>query len=296
MERIRLGISTWSTPELAHSGFYPPEARSAADRLRYYSSKFSVAEIDSSFHFFPTGHNVDLWLGNTPDGFAFEVRAFSLLTGHPTALNSLPKSIRDKYGSQVKAKGNVYPHHLPADAIDELWAVFGLIVGRFRDAGKLGAVLFQFPPWFHPEPENYKYLEDCCRRIRNCHVAVEFRAGSWLVQHKDETLEFLRKRGIALVCVDEPQGFRSSVPPVAEATSDLAIIRFHGRNAETWEQKGIPADEKFNYLYAEEELEEWLPRIRRLAETVEVHVIFKNKHADFPIRNVTQMKTLLGIT
>jgi uncharacterized protein YecE (DUF72 family) len=84
------------------------------------------------------------------------------------------------------------------------------------------------------------------------------------------------------------------VPPVAEATSDLAIIRFHGRNADTWEKKGIPADERFNYLYSEEELMEWVPRIKRLAETAEVHVIFKNKHLDFPIRNVTQMKTLLG--
>jgi uncharacterized protein YecE (DUF72 family) len=295
MGRIRLGISTWSTPELAHSGFYPPEAKIAPQRLNYYASRFSVAEVDSSFHFFPTGHNIELWLENTPADFAFNVKAFSLLTGHPTALESLPKSIREKYGSRIQAKGNIYPHHLPAEAIDEIWAVFGLIVGRFHDAGKLGAVLFQFPPWFHPEPGKYKYIEDCCSRIRHCHVAVEFRAGSWLVQHKDETLEFLRKRGIALVCVDEPQGFGSSVPPVAEATSSLAIVRFHGRNAETWEQKGIPADERFNYLYSEEELKEWLPRIRRLSETAEVHVIFKNKHLDFPFRNVLRMKTLLGL-
>ena len=294
MGRIRFGISTWSTPGLDKS-FYPPEVRSAADRLKYYSSRFSVAEIDSSFHFFPTAHNIDLWLQNAADGFVFDVRAFSLLTGHPTAPESLPKSIHDRYVDRIKAKGNIYTHHLPVEAIDELWAVFGIVVRRFHDAGKLGAVLFQFPPWFHPEPENYKYLEDCCSRIRHCHVAVEFRVGSWLVQHKDETLEFLRKRGIALVCVDEPQGFRSSVPPVAEATSKLAIIRFHGRNADTWEKKGIPADERFNYLYTEEELMEWLPRIKRLAETAEVHVIFKNKHADFPIRNVTQMQSLLGI-
>ncbi len=293
MGRIRFGISTWSTPELEKS-FYPPEVRSAADRLKYYSSKFSVAEIDSSFHFFPTAHNVDLWLENAADGFLFDVRAFSLLTGHPTAPDSLPKSIRDRYADRIKAKGNIYAHHLPAEAVDELWAVFDLMVNRFHDAGKLGAVLFQFPPWFHPEPDNYQYIEDCCRRVKHCHVAVEFRVGSWLAQHKDETLEFLKKRKIALVCVDEPQGLRSSVPPVAEATSDLAIIRFHGRNADTWEKKGIPADERFNYLYTEEELMEWVPRIKRLAGTAEVHVIFKNKHLDFPIRNVQQMQSLLS--
>ena len=154
-------------------------------------------------------------------------------------------------------------------------------------------MLFQFPPWFHPEPGNYDYIATCRERLSQHRVAVEFRVGSWLERHKEETLEFLRRLDIALVCVDEPQGFRSSVPPVAEATSSLAIIRFHGRNAETWEQKGVPADEKFNYLYNEEELKEWLPRIRRLAETTEVHVIFKNKHADFPIRNVVQMHSLL---
>ena len=294
MERIRLGISSWSTPELEKS-FYPTEARSAADRLRYYSSKFSVAEIDSSFHFFPTSHNVELWLGNTPDGFAFDVRAFSLLTGHPTALEALPKSIRDKYASQIQAKGNIYSHHLPPEVIDELWAVFGLTIDRFQAVGKLGAVLFQFPPWFHPEMDNYDYISACRDRLLQNRVAVEFRVGSWLEGHKEETLEFLRKLDITLVCVDEPQGFTSSLPPVAEATADLAIIRFHGRNAGTWEKKGIPADERFNYLYNEEELEEWVPKIRHLAESSEVHVIFKNKHADYPVRNVLQMQKLLGI-
>jgi uncharacterized protein YecE (DUF72 family) len=295
MRRIRFGISTWSTPELVQTGFYPHEVKTAAQRLSYYASRFSVTEIDSSYHFFPTAHNMDLWLENTTADFAFNIKAFSLLTGHPTPLSSLPKSIRDKYGSQVQAKGNIYLHHLPVEVIDELWVVFGLVVDRFQQAGKLGAVLFQFPPWFHPEPDNYKYIADCCDRLSGHRLTVEFRVGSWLERHKEETLEFLRKRDIALVCVDEPQGFSSSVPPVAEATSDLSIIRFHGRNAETWEQKGIPADERFNYLYTEEELKEWLPRIRHLAETAEVHVIFKNKHADFPMRNVIQMQSLLGL-
>jgi len=296
MKRIRLGISSWSTPELEKSGFYPTEARLAADRLRYYSSKFSVAEIDSSYHFFPTARNIDLWLENTPTDFAFDVKAFSLFTGQPTPLSSLPKSIRDKYGSQVKAKGNIYLHHLPEEAIDELWARFDRTVNRFHDAGKLGAVLFQFPPWFYPQTASYDYISGCRERLPGHRLSVEFRVGGWLAGQKEETLEFLRRLDIGLVCVDEPQLFRSSVPPVAEATSSLAIVRFHGRNEETWEKKGIPADEKFNYLYTERELLEWLPRIKRLAETAEVHVIFKNKHADYPLQNVNQMQSLLGAT
>jgi uncharacterized protein YecE (DUF72 family) len=293
MGRIRFGISTWSAPELAQTGFYPHEAKTAAQRLRYYSKRFSVAEIDSSYHFFPTLHNMELWLKSTPADFSFHVKAFSLLTGHPTTLASLPKLIRDKYGSQIKAKSNIYPHHLPVEAIDEVWGIFGLVIDRFQRAGKLGAVLFQFPPWFHPEPDNYKYIADCRKRLAQHHLAVEFRVGSWLREHKQETLEFLRNLNAVLVCVDEPQGFSSSVPSVAETTSDLAIIRFHGRNVETWEKRGVPVDEKFNYLYSGEELRDWVPRIRQLATTAEVHVIFKNKHADYPIRNVNQMQALL---
>ena len=86
------------------------------------------------------------------------------------------------------------------------------------------------------------------------------------------------------------------MPPVAEVTATLAIVRFHGRNQENWEGKDIPATEKFNYLYREDELKEWVPRIRSMAEgTKELHVIFKNKHADFPVKNAVRMKELLGL-
>jgi uncharacterized protein YecE (DUF72 family) len=129
-------------------------------------------------------------------------------------------------------------------------------------------------------------------------MAVEFRAGSWFgEEHCEQTLEFLRQQEIALVCVDEPQGYRSSIPPLVEATSRLGIVRFHGRNSEDWERKGAPPDERFNYLYNLDELKEWQPRICRLAEQAEeVHVIFKNKHQDFPVRNASQTKQLLGIS
>ncbi|MBI4596222.1 MAG: DUF72 domain-containing protein, partial [Candidatus Tectomicrobia bacterium] len=108
---------------------------------------------------------------------------------------------------------------------------------------------------------------------------------------------FLGKEDLSLVCVDEPQGFKSSVPPITEITAPLALIRFHGRNTENWERKGLSSTEKFNYLYSDEELMEWSPRILEMAKkAAELHVIFKNKHADFPVRNAMQMKELLGLT
>jgi uncharacterized protein YecE (DUF72 family) len=126
---------------------------------------------------------------------------------------------------------------------------------------------------------------------------MEFRVGSWLDdEHKSRTLNLLRKLNIALVCVDEPQGFRSSVPPESEVTARLAVVRFHGRNDENWEKKGIMSTERFNYLYSPGELTEWVPKIRSMAEKADtVHVIFKNKHADYPIRNAIEMKGLLGV-
>ena len=102
--------------------------------------------------------------------------------------------------------------------------------------------------------------------------AVEFRNGSWLNEKNAErTLGFLEDKGLAFVMVDEPQGFKSSVPPVTAVTSDLALVRFHGRNRETWEAKGITPAERFRYLYSRDELEEWAPRIRRGGERGEGH-------------------------
>ena len=97
MGRILVGISSWAEPELVQSGFYPAEVKTPEARLSYYASRFPVAEIDSSYHFFPTQRNLELWLENTPDGFTFDVKAFSLFTQHPTPFTALPRTIREKY-------------------------------------------------------------------------------------------------------------------------------------------------------------------------------------------------------
>jgi uncharacterized protein YecE (DUF72 family) len=297
MGRILIGISSWAEPELVQSGFYPNDIRTPESRLRYYASQFPIAEIDSSYHFFPTRRNLSLWLENTPEGFTFDVKAFSLLTQHPTPFAALPGTIREKYGDRIAAKGNIYLHHLPEEAVSELWEIFRRTIGAFHQAGRLGVALLQFPPWFHPDPGNYEYIAGCRARLSAYPVAVEFRVGSWLEAHRDKTLDFLRQHKIALVVVDEPQGLKTSVPPVAEVTAPVAIVRFHGRNYENWERKGILPTEKFSYLYRENELKEWAPRIQELAGKADaVHVIFKNKHADYPIQNATAMKKLLGLT
>ncbi len=297
MGQILVGLSSWAEAELVQSGFYPPEVKTPEARLKNYASRFPVAEIDSSYHFFPTQRNLKLWLENTPDGFTFNIKVFSLFTQHPTPFNALPRSIREKYGEQIQAKGNIYLHHLPEAAVDELWAIFTRVLESFRIAGKLGVVLFQFPTWFHPEPRNFDYIATCQMRLSQYSLATEFQVGSWLNEQRDETLKFLHERGIMLVCVDEPQGLKSSVLPVAEVTAPLAYVRFHGRNKDNWERKGIPSTDKFSYLYSDDELKEWVPGILSMAEKAQkLYVIFKNKHADFSAKNAIRMNELLGLT
>jgi len=116
-----------------------------------------------------------------------------------------------------------------------------------------------------------------------------------LVGVPDRTLAFLHEHAIPYVVVDEPQGFRSSVPTVLEVTSpDLAIVRFHGRNAATWEAKGLSASQRFNYLYGEDELAERVTDVRQLArEAKEVHLIFNNCYANYGTTNARQIAELL---
>jgi uncharacterized protein YecE (DUF72 family) len=295
MGKILIGISSWSDPELIESGFYPPDIQTPAARLSFYSSNFPVAEIDSSYHYLPTQRNLEAWIEATPPGFKFDVKAFSLLTGHPARFSSLPRDMRENAANIINKDGNLYLHHLTKEMIDKLWERFDRSVLPLYSAGKLGLITFQFPPWFHPRPENYAYIAECKVRLSHYRLAVEFRTGSWLnSEHEEGTLNLLRVNGLALVCVDEPQGFKTSLLPVAEATAPFGVVRFHGRNRENWEKSGITISEKYNYLYKDEELKEWAVKIKQMASlTEEVFVIFKNKHLDFPVKNARHMTDIL---
>jgi uncharacterized protein YecE (DUF72 family) len=295
MGRILVGISAWADPELAKSGFYPAELKTSAERLHYYAQKFSLTEIDSSYHFMPTRRNVSLWIESTPPGFVFDVKAFSLFTGHPTPLESLPGDLREKARSALNKQNHLYIHGLSQEIADDIWERFARSVLPLHSAGKLGLIDFQFPAWFHPSPENFDYISRCREKLSQYRLAVEFRTGGWLEEgNRERTLHFLRKNGLCLVCVDEPQGLKSSVPILDEVTAPIGVVRFHGRNTGNWEAKNIPVSEKYSYLYNEAELREWLPKIEGMAgKAEEIHVIFKNKHRDFPVRNARMMMEML---
>jgi uncharacterized protein YecE (DUF72 family) len=126
-------------------------------------------------------------------------------------------------------------------------------------------------------------------------LAIEFRNNLWLGERDlERTLGFLREHKLTLVCVDEPQGFRSSAPPIAAATTDQAYVRFHGRNRDTWEKKGSAAWERFNYYYSDEELQEWVPRLKALQEEAKAtHVLFNTNYEDQGMANAQKLNGLL---
>ena len=157
-------------------------------------------------------------------------------------------------------KARLYPKDVEPKVVDEVWERFLSALEPLHDAGKLGAVLFQFPQWFPIGKANKTYILECQRRCAPYSICVEFRNRTWLSDdNREETLDFLRSYQVPYVCVDMPQGYPSSVPPVVEATADLAVVRFHG-HSDKWQSNDIY--ERFGYKYSAEELREWAPRVQ----------------------------------
>ena len=293
---VYYGTSSWTDPTLLKSkDFYPPDAKKPEERLRFYSEHFPLVEVDATFYALPSERNAGLWAERTPEDFVFNVKAFGLMTQHAVAVKSLPEPIRDMLPEETAAKARVYARELPEDALNAVWDMFASALRPLSRAGKLGAILYQFPHWFVASRANVTYLRELAERSP-AQPAIEFRGAGWMKEGKQErTLDLLREIGATYVVVDEPQGFKTSVPPVVAATStDLAMIRFHGHNADNWEKRGISAAERFRYLYSEDELRQWVRPARELAgEAKQLHVLMNNCYADYGVRNAAQFADLL---
>ncbi|MEV0269198.1 DUF72 domain-containing protein [Hamadaea sp. NPDC050747] len=287
MGGIRVGTASWTDKTLLASGWYPPTADTAEKRLAYYARQFPLVEVDATYYSPPAEQTVKLWADRTPAGFTFNVKAFSLLTGHPTKVSSIFKDLRPETD-----KSSVYPRDLDPKTTDEIWERFLSALQPLSDAGKLGVLLFQFPPWFTIRRSNKDYILEAAQRCRPLPIAVEFRHASWFAgDNRAETLDFLRRHHLPFVCVDMPQGHKTSIPPVVEATADRAVVRFHG-HSDGWTSRDIY--EKFGYLYSERELKDWAPKLEKLADTTgETHVLMNNCYSDYAQRNARQLIDLL---
>ncbi len=294
---VRVGTASWTDPTLVkESDWYPRRSMTAEERLRFYASIFTMVEVDATYYHPPTEELAALWVDRTPSDFRFDVKAYALLTQHPTRPQSLWADVADQIPDERRDAKSIYLSYLPEAAVDAAFERFRAALMPLHSAGKLGAVFFQFPQWFTNRRDNRAYLDQLAERLPDYQLAVEFRHRSWLDgDSADKTLRQLEKLGLAYVSVDEPQGFASSVPPVVAATADLAVLRMHGHNAENWERKGITAAERFRYLYSPSELEEWAPRVRDLAASArETHVVFNNCYQDYGVRNAQTMMRLLS--
>jgi uncharacterized protein YecE (DUF72 family) len=291
MGQIRVGTAGWTDKSLIDSGWYPPDATTPETRLRYYARQFPLAEVDSAYYALPAEQTAAAWTARTPAGFTFNIKAFSLFTQHPTPVRALPTDLRE---SAAKAgKERVYLKDVDPEVTGQAWDRFLAALEPLREAGKLGAILLQFPPWFPISRANKEYIVACAERTAPRRVCVEFRNRTWMTaDNQKETLDFLAAHRLPYVCVDMPQGYPNSIPPVLAVTSDLAVIRMHG-HSEKWESKNI--QERFGYRYSDEELAQWAGNVERLAgDATETHVVFNNCYRDYAQANARQLADRLS--
>jgi uncharacterized protein YecE (DUF72 family) len=290
IEQVRIGTASWTDRTLIASGWYPPEANTPEKRLRYYARQFPLVEVDSTYYALPAEQTAAAWAARTPAGFTFNVKAFSLFTQHPTRIAALPADLRP--AAEKAGKDRVYLKDVDSDLADQAWQRFLAALQPLHQAGKLGALLFQFPPWFPISRTNKDYILACARRAAPRRVCVEFRNHTWMTEdNQHETLDFLAAHRLSYVCVDMPQGYRDSMPPVLAATADLAVVRMHGHSSQ-WESKDI--QERFGYRYTDEELAEWAPKVAALARDAQTtHVVFNNCYRDYAQANARQLAALL---
>ncbi len=292
MAQVRVGTASWTDRTLIESGWYPPEASTPEKRLRYYARQFDLVEVDATYYALPSRQAAEAWAARTPAGFTFNIKAFSLFTQHPTQVAALPADLRQ--AAEKVGKDRVYLRDVDSSVADEAWERFLAALDPLRQAGKLGAILLQFPPWFPISRARKDYIVSCAQRVAPRRVCVEFRNRTWMTSaNREETLAFLSEHQLPYVCVDMPQGYRDSIPPVLAATDpDLAVVRLHGQS-DRWDSKDI--HQRFGYRYTDGELADWARNIAGLAgEARDTHVLFNNCYRDYAQLNARHLADLLN--
>jgi uncharacterized protein YecE (DUF72 family) len=241
---IRIGFAGWAYPEW-NGLFYPKPRPSRFRELEYVAQFFSVVEINSSFYRPPRPEWVRKWIGQV------EARPNFLFTA---------KLWRG------------FTHERNAKVEDE--KAFKEGVSPLVEAGRLGALLLQFPWSFKNTEERRAYLADLLDRFGDYPLVVEVRHESW---NHPEVLAWLREQGAGICNIDQPTIGRS-LRPSAHATSTVGYVRVHGRNAEHWFTKNQDASERYDYLYRLDELTPWAKRVNEIAAKAEVVYVIANNH------------------
>jgi uncharacterized protein YecE (DUF72 family) len=296
MTNIHVGTCSWAEKSLIESGeFYPKGVSSAEERLKYYASHFDTVEVDSTYYAIPPSHTTEVWAERTPGSFLFHVKVYGALTGHGTDPRTLPKALRELLPAAEKEKRTI--HIKEPELLKAVADAFAASLSPLRTTGKLGLLVFQFPPWFRYKTADLDYILKCRELMGKLPIAVEFRHGSWLTEHRrGEVLTFLRDHGITCVIADEPQdGPLATVPFLPEVTTDVAYFRLHGRNREAWLKKGVETSERYDYLYSTAELKGFAETAKKVsAKARTVFVMFNNCRAGHAMKNALELLKILS--
>jgi uncharacterized protein YecE (DUF72 family) len=276
---IRIGTCSWADEAL--SKYFYPKGLPTAERLPYYAQHFDTVEVDSTFYRLPSEQMVERWAERTPEGFTMHVKAFALMTRHPAKLEQLPTDLRDEVDTDERGR----VERPSREVRGEVFRRFLEALQPLRREGKLGGILMQLPPYVVPKESSREYLEWAAEQLGEEPMLVEFRHRDWLDdEHRDETLAWLERMRATHVIVDAPRSetAKNIAPTVLALTSPTVYVRFHGRNLGTWNKRGGSAAERFDYLYSDEELEEWVEPLRELAGQAEEAYAFFNNNSSSP--------------
>lgn len=262
---LRIGPAGWSYADW--NGYvYPTPRPKGFHEASYLSQFFDTIEINTSFYQPLRPDHASLWLERVAanPNFVFTAKLWQKFTHDPSATPEDERAVR---------------------------AGFDVL----RDAGKLGAILAQFPFSFHRSHDTVAYLTAVLKRFGDYPLVVEFRHASW---HTPETLEFLRVFHAGFCNIDQPLVGRS-LPPSAEVTSPVGYVRLHGRRYDTWfsDDPDTPSHERYNYLYSADELDPWIDRIRSINQhTGNTFVVTNNHFQGKAVVNALQLLSALKNT
>jgi uncharacterized protein YecE (DUF72 family) len=263
--KLRIGPAGWSYSDW--SGYvYPSRRPKDFHEAAYLAEFFDTIEINTSFYQPLRPDHASLWLQRVASNpsFVFTAKLWQKFTHDPSATMQDERDVR---------------------------AGFDVL----RNAGKLGAVLLQFPFSFHNTPETVAYLSAVLTRFSDYPLVVEFRHASWQTQ---DTLKLLRDHHAAFCNIDQPVIGRS-LEPSEIVTSPVGYVRLHGRRYDTWfdDHPDTPSHERYNYLYSSEELAPWASRVRNINEdTQNTFVITNNHYQGKAVVNALQLISLLKDT
>ncbi|MBC3134231.1 DUF72 domain-containing protein [Staphylococcus warneri] len=268
---INIGLTGWGD----HDTLYEDLARKS-DKLKTYSSHFPIVELDASYYAIQPERNIKKWINETPERFQFVVKIHQALTLHA--------DFRDF-----------------SETRQELFDAFKEMLAPLQESQKLAMVLVQFPPWFDCSSQNIKYILYVKQQLQDYPMCVEFRHQSWFNdQFKEETLSFLIEHQIIHAVVDEPQVKDASIPLVNRITSDIAFVRYHGRNVHGWTKKDMTDQEwrdvRYLYNYNKTELLDLAQKVKILEQKAKkVYVVFNNNSGGHAAQNAKTYQNILGI-